>query len=53
MIQIGNNLAIEQNAYIISGIGKLCIVEDTTISANIFISNVDHEYKDTDKSVME
>lgn len=53
MIQIGNNLAIEQNAYIISGIGKLCIVEDTTISAYIFISNVDHEYKDTDKSVME
>lgn len=53
IIQIGNNLAIEQNVHIISGKGKLSIGDGTTISANVFISNVDHEYRDVSKSVME
>lgn len=52
-IYIGNNIAVEQNVHIISGERILNIGDDTTISANVFISNVDHEYKDIDKSVME
>lgn len=52
-ICIGNNLAVEQNVHIISGKRILKIGDDTTISANVFISNVDHEYKDIGKSVME
>lgn len=52
-ICIGNNLAIEQNVHIISGKRSLNIGDDTTISANVFISNVDHEYKNIEKSVME
>ena len=53
MIHIGNNLAIEQNVNIISGTAVLNIGNDTTISANVFISNVDHEYTDVNKSVMD
>lgn len=53
IIRIGDNTAIEQNVHIISGNGTLNIGNDTTISANVFISNVDHEYKDVEKSVME
>ena len=52
-IHIGNNLAIEQNVHIISGEKRLCIGDDTTISANVFISNVDHRYNDVEKSVMD
>mgnify|MGYP004466128035 CR=1 FL=1 len=52
-IKIGDNTAIEQNVHIISGERILNIGDGTTISANVFISNVDHEYKDIDKSVME
>ena len=52
-IHIGNNLAIEQNVHIISGNSVMNIGDDTTISANVFISNVDHEYTDIEKSVME
>lgn len=52
-ICIGNNLAIEQNVHIISGKSILNIGDNTTISANAFISNVDHEYKNIEKSVME
>lgn len=52
-IIIGDNCAIEQNVHIISKSNKLTIGKDTTISANVFISNIDHEYKDITKSVME
>ena len=51
-IEIGNNCAIEQNVHIISEGNKLAIGDGTTISANVFISNVDHEYEDISKSVM-
>lgn len=50
---IGSNCAIEQNVHLISNGQKLYIGRDTTISANVFISNVDHEYNDVSKSVME
>lgn len=52
-ICIGNNTVIEQNVHIISGYNTLDIGENTTISANVFISNVDHEYEQIDKSVMD
>lgn len=52
-ISIGNNCAIEQNVHIISQDCKLNIESHTTISANVFISNVDHEYEDVGKSVMD
>lgn len=51
-ISIGDNCAIEQNVHIISEGKKLAIGDSTTISANVFISNVDHEYEDISKSVM-
>lgn len=52
-IRIGGNCAVEQNVHIISKDSILNIGKDTTISANVFISNVDHEYTDNTKSVME
>lgn len=52
-IQIGNNCVIEQNVHIISEGQILKIGDDTTISANAFISNVDHDYSDINKSVMD
>lgn len=52
-IIIGDNCAIEQNVHIISKDANLIIEDNTTISSNVFISNVDHEYKNVNKSVME
>lgn len=52
-IKIGDNCAIEQNVHIISKDSILNIGKDTTISANVFISNADHGYTDITKSVME
>ncbi len=52
-ISIGDNCAIEQNVHIISQGNILTIGDNTTISANVFISNVDHEYEDINKSVMD
>lgn len=52
-IIIGNNVAIEQNVHIISHSTFLKIGNDTTISAGVFISNVNHKYDDIHKSVMD
>lgn len=52
-IKIGDNCAIEQNVHIISYENDLNIGNNTTISANVFISNVDHAYTDISKSVMQ
>lgn len=52
-ILIGDNCAIEQNVHIISKGSNLLIESDTTISANVFISNVDHDYCDVSISVMQ
>lgn len=51
-ISIGDDCAIEQNVHIISKGNNLQIGNNTTISANVFISNVDHDYRDITKSVM-
>ena len=52
-VDIGNNVAIEQNCHITSAESKLVIEDNVTIAANTFITNIDHEYKDISKSVLE
>ena len=52
-IEIGDNVAIEQNVHITSIGEVLRIDNNVTILANTFITNLDHEYTDIDKSVME
>ena len=52
-IIIGNNCAIEQNVHITSMNSDLVIGDNVTIAANTFITNLDHEYKDINKSVMD
>lgn len=41
---INNNVSIGQNIHIISKDNDLIIDENSTISANVLITNVDHEY---------
>lgn len=52
-IIIGDNCAIEQNVHITSMGSDLIIGNNVTIAANTFITNLDHEYKDITKSVMD
>lgn len=52
-VNIGNNVAIEQNCHITSAESCLVIEDNVTIAANAFITNIDHEYKDITKSVLE
>lgn len=52
-IIVGNNVAIEQNVEIVSMEKDLCIGNDVTIAGNVFISNVNHDYRDIKRSVMD
>ena len=52
-IEIGDNTAIEQNVHITSWGGVLRIGKDVTILANTFVTNLDHEYGDISKSILE
>ena len=52
-IEIGNNVAIEQNCHITSAGGTLHIWDNVTILANSFITNIDHEYADISKGALE
>lgn len=52
-ISIGDNCAIEQNVHITSMGSNLVIGDNVTIAANTFITNLDHEYQDITKSVMD
>ncbi len=52
-IIIGDNCAIQQNVHITSMASDLIIEDDVTIAANTFITNLDHEYQDVQKSVMD
>jgi len=47
-----DNISIGQNFHIISG-DDLTIGRDSTISANVFITNIDHEYQEIDKHILE
>ncbi len=52
-IHIGSNTVIEQNVHIISMGSDLTIGDDVTIAPNVFITNVNHNYQDPQKSVMD
>lgn len=51
-IKIGNNVGIGQNFHITSA-GILNIGDDTVISANVFVTNIDHNYKNINTPILE
>ncbi|MEC7310097.1 acyltransferase [Vibrio crassostreae] len=51
-IEIGNNVSIGQNLHIVS-VNNVRIGKDTTISSNVFVSDVDHQYEALGVHIME
>jgi len=51
-IVIEPNVSIGQNFHIISG-RELIIGKNTTISANVFITNINHEFREIDKHILD
>jgi len=48
------NISVGQNFHIISGkTQELRIGKNTTISANVFVTNIEHEYSELDKHILE
>lgn len=52
-ICIQDNVSIGQNFHVVSYRGKLIIGKDTTISGNVFITNVNHDYRKIGIHVLE
>ena len=52
-IRIGEDVSVGQNFHITSGGDELVIGAHTTISGNVFITNIDHEYREIDRHIME
>jgi len=52
-IIINDNVSIGQNFHITSCNSSIMIGKDTTISGNVFITNIDHDYKEIDKHILE
>lgn len=52
-IEIGDNVSIGQNFHVVCYTKSICIGSNTTISGNVFISNVDHAYKQLGVHVLE
>ncbi|WP_143884411.1 acyltransferase [Chryseobacterium binzhouense] len=52
-ITIKENANIGQNFHIISCKLELCIERNCTISGNVFISNLDHNYKEIGKHILD
>lgn len=51
---IDNNVSIGQNFHCITGENQsLVIGKNTTISANVFLSNIDHDYGELGKHILE
>jgi acetyltransferase-like isoleucine patch superfamily enzyme len=50
-IIFNNDISIAQNFHVISGT-KLVIESHVTISANVFITNIDHEYQEIGKHIL-
>ncbi|WP_157351606.1 acyltransferase [Aliarcobacter butzleri] len=49
-----DNISIGQNLHIISGaIQELRIGKNTTFSANVFVTNIDHKYDEINKHILE
>lgn len=51
-INIGDNTSLGQNCHIVSK-GSLSIGKNSTISANVFISNVNHGYRELDVHILD
>ncbi|EGM78168.1 acetyltransferase (isoleucine patch superfamily) [Rheinheimera sp. A13L] len=51
-IHIGNNVSVGQCLHIISGVG-INVGDDVTVSANVFISDVEHQYEGIGVHIME
>ncbi|AOO65976.1 acyltransferase [Sulfurospirillum halorespirans] len=51
-IVIESNVSIGQNFHIISG-SELIIGKNTTISANVLITNIDHEFREISKHILD
>ena len=51
-ISIQENVSIGQNIHIISG-GDMVIGKNTTISANVLITNVDHEFRQIERHILD
>jgi acetyltransferase-like isoleucine patch superfamily enzyme len=47
-----DNISIGQNFHITSA-GNLVISQNTTISGNVFITNIDHDYKEIDRHILD
>ena len=52
-IEIGSNVAIEQNCHITSADSTLVINDDVVVLANSFITNLDHNYENISKNVLQ
>lgn len=51
-ILIENEVGIAQNVHITSGECILKIGENSTVLANVFITNIDHNYKEINKNIL-
>lgn len=47
------NISIGQNFHITSSEEKLIIKKNTTISGNVFVTNIDHDYQEIDKFILD
>lgn len=52
-ITIEDNVSIGQNFHVTSKNFNLIIGKNTTITGNVFITNIDHAYQEIDKHIME
>lgn len=50
-LSIGNNVSIEQNCHIACA-EKITICDHVLISSNVFITDLDHDYRDKNKSII-
>lgn len=52
-VHIEDNVSIGQSFHIVSGAGDLVVGEGSVISANVFVTNCDHDYRDTKTNVLD
>jgi len=52
-IILENNISIGQNLHLISSNEPLVISADTTISGNVFITNIDHDYQQLNVHILD
>ena len=52
-IIIEDNTSIAQNFHVTAGKEDLVIKKNTTISGNVFITNIDHGYQDIEKHILD